>query len=130
MASNFVLKNKRKIVKKLAEGQEMWIFANTECQVDKRVVFTWNSLFQAFQDKEFQILRQDDPSTELSKGIYKNIIKSGLHLAATRTLVLSCLDVIEWITRRLDHENITILNFEDKSVASYKSSVLNQLYHF
>ena len=30
----------------------------------------------------------------------------------------------------MDHENREILNFEDKSVAIYKSSVLNQLYHF
>ena len=30
----------------------------------------------------------------------------------------------------MDHENRVVLNFEDKSVASYKSSVLNQIYHF
>ena len=29
-----------------------------------------------------------------------------------------------------DHENRTILNFEDKSVDSYQTSILNQLYHF
>ena len=38
--------------------------------------------------------------------------------------------MIEWITQILDHENREILNFEDKSVANYKASVLNQLYHF
>jgi hypothetical protein len=30
----------------------------------------------------------------------------------------------------VDHENRGILNFEDKSVASYKPSVLNNMYHF
>ena len=30
----------------------------------------------------------------------------------------------------MDHENRPILNYEDKSVASYKESVLNQIYHF
>ena len=35
-----------------------------------------------------------------------------------------------WITQKIDHENRKILNFEDKSVASYKASVLNQIYHF
>ena len=30
----------------------------------------------------------------------------------------------------MDHDNRAILNFEDKSVASYKASVLNQFYHF
>ena len=30
----------------------------------------------------------------------------------------------------MDHENREILNFEDKSIASYKASVLNQIYHF
>ena len=38
--------------------------------------------------------------------------------------------MIEWITWRVDHENREILNLEDKSVVSYKASVLNQLYHF
>jgi hypothetical protein len=38
--------------------------------------------------------------------------------------------VIEWITRRVDHESRTILNFKDKSVATYQDPLLNQLYHF
>ena len=108
----------------------MWIFADIECRVDKKVTFTWNSLFKAFQDKEFQTLLQDDISTELNKEMYMNIIKSRLHRAATRTLVLPCLDVIEWITWKVDRENRAILNSEDKSVASYKESVFNQIYHF
>ena len=99
----------------------MWIFVDTYCQVDKKVTFTWNSLFQAFQDKEFQILLQDDVSTELSKEVYRNIIKSGLHRATVKTPVLPCPDVIEWITRKVDHENREILNSEYKSVANYKA---------
>ena len=130
MGSIFLLKSKRKTVEELTEKQEMWIFVDTECRMDKKVVFTWNSLFQAFQDKEFQVLLQDDPSTKLSKGIYKNIIKSGLQWETTRTPVLLCPDVIEWITQRVDHENREILKLEDKSVASYQASILNQLYHF
>ena len=105
----------------------MWIFADTECQVDKKVTFTWNSLFQAFQDKEFQVLLQDDISIELSKEIYKNIIKSGLNWATVKTPVLPCLDMIEWITWKVDHENRAILNSGDKSVASYKSSIFNHI---
>ena len=66
----------------------------------------------------------------MNKGIYINIISSGLHRVATRTPVLPCPDVIEWITRRVDHENREILNLEDKSVASYKALVLNQMHHF
>ena len=76
------------------------------------------------------MLLHDDISTELSKEKYKNIIKFGLHRAIVKTPVLPCLDVIEWITRKVDHENRAILNYEDKSVASYKASVLNQIYHF
>ena len=64
-------------------------------------------------------------STELSKEIYKNIIKSGLQRAVVKTPVLPCPDVIEWITWKVDHENREILNFLNKSVASYKASVLN-----
>jgi hypothetical protein len=87
-------------------------------------------LFQEFQTKEFQVLLQDDPSTKLSKGIYKNISKSGLHQASTKTPVLPCPKVIEWMTQRTDHESRTILNFKDKHVASYQALVLNQQYHF
>ena len=92
------MKNKRKTVEETAKKQEMWIFNETECQVDKKVIFTWNTLFQAFQNKEFQVLLQNDPNTKLRRIIYKNIAKSGLHRAVARTPVLPCLDVIEWIT--------------------------------
>ena len=43
---------------------------DTKCRVDKKVIFTCNSLFQEFQEKEFQVLLQKDLSTELSKDIY------------------------------------------------------------
>jgi hypothetical protein len=66
----------------------------------------------------------------LSISIYKNIAKYGLHRAAARTPVLPCLNVIEWITWKVDHESRSILIFEDKNVASYQASMLNQLYHF
>ena len=69
-----------------------------ECRVDKKVSYLWNSLFQAFQDKEFLMLLQDDESTKIRKEVYVNFIKSGLHRAAVKTLILPCLDVIEWIT--------------------------------
>ena len=78
-------------------------FVDTECRVDKKVIFTWNSLFQAFQDKEFQFLLQDDRCIELSKEIYRNIIKSRLQQEATRTPVLLCLNVIEWITQKVEY---------------------------
>ena len=48
MASNYVLKSKRKTVKEPAKEQGMWIFADMECRVDKKVTVTWNSLFQSF----------------------------------------------------------------------------------
>jgi hypothetical protein len=125
-----MLKSKRKIVEEPTKEQGMWIFVDTECRVDKKVTFRWNSLFQAFQDKEFQILLRDDMSIELSREIYNNIIKSRLHRAAVKTLVLPCPDVIEWITRKIDHENREILNSKQESVSSYKASVFNHIYHF
>ena len=87
-------------------------------------------LFQEFQTKEFQVLLQDDLSMEISKGIYKNISKSGLHRAVAKTPVLLFPDVIEWMTRRIDQQSRTILNIQDKHVANYQALVLNQLYHF
>ena len=75
------------------------------------------------------MLLQDDASLDLSKEIYRNIIKSGLHRAAMKTLILPCMDVIKWITRKVDHQHRSILNFEGKVVASYKSSMINQMYH-
>ena len=125
-----MLKSKRKTAEEPTKEQGMWIFVDTESRVDKKVTFTWNSLFQAFQDKEFQVLLQDDPSTELSKEIYKNIIKFGLHRAIAKTPVLPCLNVIEWTTWKVYHESRAILNFEDKRVASYKATIFNQMYDF
>ena len=75
------------------------------------------------------MLLQNDASTELSKEVYKNIIKSGLHRATVKTPILSCPDVIEWITRKIDHHHRSILNAKRKVVANYKPSFINQIYH-
>ena len=75
------------------------------------------------------MLPQDDLSTELSKGIYKRISRSGLYQEATKPPILPFPDEVEWITQRIVHESITILNFEGKHVASYQAYVLNQLHH-
>ena len=94
MESNFGFKNKRKIVEEPVEKQEMWIFTDTEYQVYKKDLFTWNTLFKTFHSKEFQVFIQDYLSIELSKNIYKNIAKSGLHREVERTPVLPCPNVI------------------------------------
>ena len=98
MESTSLTKNQKKIVKEPVKENGIWIFMNTECKADKKVCYTWTALFQAFQDKEFTVLLQNDASTELSKDIYQNIIKSGLYRAAMKTPILPSLDVIEWIT--------------------------------
>ena len=46
-----------------------------------------------------------------------------------KTTVLPCLDVIEWITRKIDHQHRSILNVEGKVVANYKPSMISQMYH-
>ena len=94
MASTSLTKNQKKTVDEPSMENGIWIFTDTECKADKEVCYTWTSLFQAFQDKEFVVLLQDDASTELSKEIYRNIVKSGLHRAAVKTPILSCLNVI------------------------------------
>ena len=105
MASISLTKNLNKTVKEPIKEDGVWIFSDTECNADKKVYYTWTSLFQAFQDKQFVLLLQNDANTELSKEIYKNIIKTRLHRAAMKTPVLPCPDVIEWITRRIDHQH-------------------------
>lgn len=75
------------------------------------------------------MMLHDDVSIEISKEVYRNIIKSELHTAAVKTLVLPCLDVIEWITRKIDHQHRSIMNYEGKSVSSYEGLVFNQMYH-
>ena len=75
------------------------------------------------------MLLQNDVITKLSKEIYKNIIKSGLHRATVKTPILPCPDVVEWITRKIDHQHQSILNVEGKVVANYNPSMINQIYH-
>ena len=107
----------------------IWIFTDTECKVDKKVSYTWTSLFEAFQDKEFVVFLQDDASTKLSKEIYRNIVKVGMHQATSKTPILSCQDVIQWITRKIDHQHRSILNSKGTVVSHYKPSMINQMYH-
>ena len=122
-------KNLNKIIEESIKEDGIWILSDTECKADMKVCYTWTTLFQAFQDKYFVLLPQNDATTELSKEIYKNIIKSGLDRATVKTPVLSCLDVIEWITRKIDHQHRSILNAKGKAVANYKPSMINQIYH-
>ena len=129
MASSSMTKNISKTVEESIKGDGIWIFSDTECKTDKKLCYTWTTLFQAFQDKDFVMLLQNDASTELSKEVYKNIIKSGLLRATVKTRILSCPDVIEWITRKIDHQHRSILNAEGKDVANYKPSLINQIYH-
>ena len=62
MESNFSLNSKRNVVKELVEKQESWVFTNTKCRVDRKIAFKWNTLFQAFKSKEFEVIIQYDPS--------------------------------------------------------------------
>ena len=79
MESTSLIKNLMKIVEEPIKENGIWIVVDTECKANKKICYTWISLFQAFQDKEFLMLLQDDASTELSKEFYQNIVKLGLH---------------------------------------------------
>ena len=41
MASTSMIKNKGEVVDEPNKEHGMWIFANTECRVDKNVTYTW-----------------------------------------------------------------------------------------
>ena len=105
MASSSLAKNSQKTAKEPIKENGIWIFFDIECKADKKVCYTWTSLFQAFQEKEFVVLLENDANTKLSREIYKNIIKSGLHRVAMKTPMLPCPDIIEWITRRINHQH-------------------------
>ena len=105
MALRSLNKNLNKTVEEPIKEDGVLIFSDTECKADKKVCYTWTSLFQAFQDKEFVVLLQNDANTEFSKELDKNIIKSGLHRATVKTPVLPCPDVVEWITGKIDHQH-------------------------
>ena len=132
MTSTSALNNKRKTmeIKEKAEVNESWIFTDTECYVDWKVSLKWNHLFQAFQKRYFQSFLKYDPNTEMNEEIYQNISKSRLYRAISKPLILPCLDVIKWLTRRVDHQRKTLLDFEGKHVASYQPSRLHHMYHF
>ena len=66
MASSSLTKNLNKTVEEAIKEDGVWIFSDIECKSYKKVYYTWTSLFQAFQDKEFVVLLQNDASTELS----------------------------------------------------------------
>ena len=67
MASISMTKNINKTVEESIKGDGIWIFSDTEGKADKKLSYTWKNLFQAFQDKYFFVLLQNDASTELSK---------------------------------------------------------------
>ena len=88
MASISMTKNLNKTVEESIKEHAECIFSDTECKTDMKVCYTQTSLFQAFQDKEFVALLQNDANTKLSKEIYKNIIKSALHRGTIKIPVL------------------------------------------
>ena len=56
MASNSMIKNKGKVVADPIKEHGIWIFADTECKVHKKVTYSWNYLFQEFKDKDFLMM--------------------------------------------------------------------------
>ena len=52
-----------------------------------------------------------------------------MHRATMKTPILPCPVMIEWITRKVDHQHRSILNFEGKVVSSYEPSMIIQMYH-
>ena len=56
MALISLTKNLNKIVEEPIKEDGVWIFSSIECKADKKVYYTWTSLFQAFQDKDFVLL--------------------------------------------------------------------------
>ena len=71
MESTSLAKNLKKTVEDLVKENGIWIFADTKCKANKKVCYTWTYLFQEFQDKESQVLLQEDIITKLRKEIYK-----------------------------------------------------------
>jgi hypothetical protein len=69
MASTSLTKKLNKTVEEPIKENGIWIFTDTECKADKKACYTWTYLFQAFQDKEFTLLLQNDASTELNKEV-------------------------------------------------------------
>ena len=120
--SNSRMKNKRKSVeiRDLVEGNETWVFIDTECKINRNMSFQWNQMFQYFLTRDYYMLLQDDLWKELSKDIYKNISKSELCKAAAKPLILLCHDFVEWMTINVYHSNKIILNFKGEHVASYQ----------
>ena len=55
MASTSLTKNLKKTIEEIVKENGIWIFTDTECKADKKVCYTWTALFQAFQDKEFNV---------------------------------------------------------------------------
>ena len=45
-------------------------------------------------------------------------------------LILTCLDIIELMTRRVDHHRRILLNYEGQHVANYQPYWIHQMYHF
>ena len=56
MASNSLTNNLNKNVEEPIKEDGVWIFSDTECKADKKICYTWTSLFQAFKDKEFVLI--------------------------------------------------------------------------
>jgi hypothetical protein len=48
MASSSMTKNLNKTVEESIKEDGIWIFSDTECKADRKVCYTWATLFQAF----------------------------------------------------------------------------------
>ena len=51
------------------------------------------------------MLLQDDRCMELGKDIYNNISNSGNYKYVANPLILQCPNVVEWMTRKVDHSS-------------------------
>jgi hypothetical protein len=62
--------------------------------------------------------------------IIKNIQRSGLHRVAAREFMFPCVDVISWVLKHVDLDNLYIPNAKWDPITSFQEVDLEKYYHF
>jgi len=97
------------------------IYADTQCFIDKSIEVTWNAIKDTFLHKSFVENFKDLQA-------YINIKQSRMHKIVYKFVVISHVEVIEWIITHMDDSHLVLRNESGGQLTTYYGDEIQTYY--